>query len=110
LASWASAPSRPPDGIELPGLGLDDVSWANAPSRPPDVGTFGIPAGSDEAGGHSEVAVSLAEEIGESPRKIGCGVTHAEAGMFSPENGSGGRKIGGCHAIAPARLAGMSDQ
>jgi hypothetical protein len=43
-------------------------------------------------------------------RKIGGGVTQAEAGIFSWENGFGGRKTGACHAIAPARLAGMSDQ
>ena len=43
-------------------------------------------------------------------RKIGGGVSHFEAGIFSWENGFGGRKIGGCQAMAPARLAGMSGQ
>jgi hypothetical protein len=43
-------------------------------------------------------------------RKIGSGVTQAEAGMFSGENGLEDGKIGGCHAIAPTRLAGMSAQ
>jgi hypothetical protein len=36
--------------------------------------------------------------------------TQADAGMFCGEDGSGDRKIGGCQANAPARLAGICDQ
>jgi hypothetical protein len=77
---------------------------------PPGTASLGDPASGDGAGGHTDVVELLGGKVGESPRKIGSGVSHFEAGIFSGANGSGGRKIGGCHAIAPAWLAGMSDQ
>jgi hypothetical protein len=77
---------------------------------PPGAAALGPPASDDGAEGHTDVIELLGGKVGESPRKIGSGVSHFEAGIFSGANGSGGRKIGGCHAMAPARLAGMSDQ
>jgi hypothetical protein len=70
------------------------------PSRPcgPTVGKTSAGAGA--------VDENCPSELG----KIGGGVTQGEAGMFWGEDGSGDRKIGGCQAIAPARLAGMSAQ
>jgi hypothetical protein len=42
--------------------------------------------------------------------KSGGGVTQGDAGMFWRESGLEDGKNGGCQAIAPARLAGMSAQ
>jgi hypothetical protein len=72
-----------------------------------------MPPSSPPAAASDETVLGAGTGNGYCPNelgKIGSGVTHFDAGMFSGENGLEDGKIGGCQATAVRRLAGMSAQ
>ena len=102
-------PSRPPNGSLYSGMGSLTPARAGPPKGPPN----GIELPGSETAPEPELSQTV-EKAARRPKVRDSGGGHAgDAGVVDSLGGKVGGspgKIGGCQAIAPARLAGMSDQ